>query len=325
MRIFYTDGSYGANKMKAGGWAFIEISNEKIIVEKYQACFDENINNNQLELIAAIEAVKTLNKGEQAIVHCDSQYIVRGMSEWIELWQKKNWMTYKKVPVKYSELWKELIELSKEKEISWIWVRGHANDKYNYRVDELAKKCYYKPESISPEMKERKQINMKPNVGTLLYFDDTSKKYVVMLNDIKVNNELGFFARLLANSFGHELDFFSYSQKFNVVEKQTEKERKLIFKTMEQFKNNVSQQFYDLSKKCEHVIGKSHDSANCKICDQHFGWWCPESKDNTCHYFSENGFVTLINGEKVPVPPGHNEDCENYDCCIFCGDPEERK
>lgn len=63
----------------------------------------------------------------------------------------------------------------------------------------------------------------------------------------------------------------------------------------------------------------------CQGCGQSFGWRCKESPDGVCHYFSEDGMVELINGNKVSVPANHDADYETDDCCIFCGMPDERK
>ncbi len=102
-------------------------------------------------------------------------------------------------------------------------------------------------------------------------------------------------------------------------------------------------QLYEMTKTCKHVVlpltpesqaafvrgewlGMGRlDSAICEICDSDLGWRCPDSPDLACHYYSENGFVKLINGEQVPIPEDHNPKYENSDSCIFCHSPDERK
>lgn len=74
-----------------------------------------------------------------------------------------------------------------------------------------------------------------------------------------------------------------------------------------------------------HVIERHGSSARCTHCDRDFGWHCPDSPDGTCHYYTDDGKVTLINGEKVDPPAGHDPKFEHHDQCVFCGHPEERK
>ena len=75
-----------------------------------------------------------------------------------------------------------------------------------------------------------------------------------------------------------------------------------------------------------HTLVQQGASAHCTHCTKHFGWYCPQSPDHACHYFSDgDGQVRLINGEDHAVPAGHEIARESEDCCIFCGDPEERK
>jgi hypothetical protein len=162
-------------------------------------------------------------------------------------------------------------------------------------------------------------------VGNLIYFDDPSKKYIVMLNNIILNNDSGFLAKLLANNLGTETQFFSYETKPNIVDQKSDKESRIVFKAVEQFKNKVSQSFKDMKNSCHHKIKDIDESAFCSLCDRDFGWYCVESKDKCCHYFSEKGKVKLITGELVDVPKDHDPYNEDYDWCIFCGAPEERK
>ena len=100
MRILYTDGSAGANYQKdAGGWAFLEVVQNKITQEKYDCEFSSDISCNKMELRAALEAVKSLNPGDVAQIYSDSQYVVKVIYEWIDVWIKNNWITAKNVPV----------------------------------------------------------------------------------------------------------------------------------------------------------------------------------------------------------------------------------
>lgn len=88
----------------------------------------------------------------------------------------------------------------------------------------------------------------------------------------------------------------------------------------------LSTHFFNNKKFCFHVIENKFDSAFCNICELDFGHFCQDSPDNTCHYFTEKeGFILLNNGNKILPPLEHNQKYETYDCCIFCGEPEERK
>jgi ribonuclease HI len=323
MRVFYSDGSY-KQSMDGGGWAYLEVVDKEIISEKWGADYSFDLTSNQMEMKAVIETLKVINQGESATILSDCQYVVKGISEWINGWIKNNWITSKDEAVLNKDLWLEILELTKNKNINWVWVRSHDKNQYNNRVDELAKLTYIDPEELMPKRLEEEGI-IKPDVGNIIYFDDPSKRYIVMLNDITLDNNAGFLARMLANNLGTENEFFHYSKTINIIEQKTDKESRMVFKAVEQFKEKVSQSFSDMKNSCKHNIKKSGDSACCSLCDRYFGWYCPDSKDKCCHYFSENGKVELITGEIVNVPKSHDQYHEDYDWCIFCGDPEERK
>lgn len=74
-----------------------------------------------------------------------------------------------------------------------------------------------------------------------------------------------------------------------------------------------------------HVIVQRGESAHCTHCDKHFGWFCPDSPDGTCYYFTDDGKIHLLGGDKVDPKPGHDARFESTDTCLFCGNPEERK
>ena len=133
----YTDGSCIDNPGK-GGWAAIIFMNNKKIVIKGNK---KNTTNNQMELMAAIEALKKISTGQEVQVYTDSKYVKLGITEWIEKWSQNNWKTSSKQKVKNLELWIELNEISKKHKIEWFWVKGHAGDPINEEVDTLAKKA----------------------------------------------------------------------------------------------------------------------------------------------------------------------------------------
>lgn len=97
--------------------------------------------NNRMELTAAIMALRQLTRPCQVVLTTDSQYLVKGMTEWIEGWQRKGWKNSKKEPVVNKDLWEMLLELAKKHTINWKWVRGHDGHAENERCDTLAREA----------------------------------------------------------------------------------------------------------------------------------------------------------------------------------------
>ena len=133
----YTDGSCIENPGNGGWAAIIFMNNEKIAITGNK----KNTTNNQMELMAAIEALKKIPAGQKVQVYTDSKYVKLGITEWIEKWSQNNWKTSSKQKVKNLALWTELNEISKKHKIEWFWVKGHAGDPINEEVDTLAKKA----------------------------------------------------------------------------------------------------------------------------------------------------------------------------------------
>ncbi len=133
----YTDGSCLENPGN-GGWAAIIIDDGKKTQIKGSK---KNTTNNQMELLAPIEALKKIPKGSKVQIFTDSKYVKSGMTEWIHNWKKNGWKTTDKQPVKNKELWEELDLLANEFEISWNWVKAHSTDKLNNEVDLIAKEA----------------------------------------------------------------------------------------------------------------------------------------------------------------------------------------
>jgi ribonuclease HI len=94
-----------------------------------------------MEMLAVIRAFESLSGRSQVRVITDSQYVVRGMTEWIHSWKRKGWKTASKQPVKNRELWERLDTLAGQHEVSWEWVRGHSGHPENEEVDALAKEA----------------------------------------------------------------------------------------------------------------------------------------------------------------------------------------
>ena len=133
----YTDGSCLSNPGD-GGWAAIISINGEI---KEISGSEKNTTNNRMELMAPINALKSISSDNEINVYTDSQYVKLGITEWINNWVKNNWQTSKKENVKNKDLWIELYNLNKSLNVKWNWVKAHAGDPLNEEVDLLAKKA----------------------------------------------------------------------------------------------------------------------------------------------------------------------------------------
>ena len=133
----YTDGSCLENPGN-GGWAAIIIDDGKKTQIKGNK---KNTTNNQMELLAPIEALKKIPKDSKIEIFTDSKYVKSGITEWIHNWKKNGWKTADKQPVKNKELWEELDLLANQFEISWNWVKAHSTDELNNEVDLIAREA----------------------------------------------------------------------------------------------------------------------------------------------------------------------------------------
>lgn len=134
--IIYTDGACSGNP-GPGGWGSILMYKEN---KKEISGGLENTTNNVMELTAVIEALKLLKFPCEVEVYSDSAYVVNAFNQkWIYGWLKNGWKNSSKEPVKNKELWQELYELTKIHKITFIKVKGHADNEYNNRCDELAR------------------------------------------------------------------------------------------------------------------------------------------------------------------------------------------
>ena len=133
----YTDGSC-LNNPGIGGWAAIIIDDGKKTQIKGSK---KNTTNNQMELLAPIEALKKIHKGSKVQIFTDSKYVKSGITEWIYNWKKNGWKTANKQEDKNKDLWTELDILANEFEISWNWVKAHSTDELNNEVDLIAREA----------------------------------------------------------------------------------------------------------------------------------------------------------------------------------------
>ena len=132
----FTDGACSGNP-GPGGWGAILRSGE---TEKELFGGEAQTTNNRMEMTAVIEALKQLKRPVQARVHTDSQYVQKGISEWIHGWKRRGWKTTDKKPVKNEDLWRQLDALAAQHQVEWCWVRGHAGHVENERADVLARR-----------------------------------------------------------------------------------------------------------------------------------------------------------------------------------------
>jgi ribonuclease HI len=130
----YTDGACSGNP-GPGGWAAILIFNS---VEKEVSGGDAMTTNNRMEMTAAIEGLNALKRPCAVDVFTDSQYVMQGITSWMKNWKRRGWRTADNKPVKNEDLWRQLDEAAARHQVQWHWVKGHANDATNIRVDELA-------------------------------------------------------------------------------------------------------------------------------------------------------------------------------------------
>ena len=130
----FTDGACRGNP-GPGGWGVLLRAGKH---EKELWGGEAHTTNNRMEMTAVIEALKALKKPSDVVLTTDSQYVRKGITEWIEGWKRKNWKTAAKKPVKNVELWQEIDALAANHQIDWRWVKGHSGHSENERVDDLA-------------------------------------------------------------------------------------------------------------------------------------------------------------------------------------------
>ncbi|MBU6491228.1 MAG: ribonuclease HI [Burkholderiales bacterium] len=130
----FTDGACKGNP-GPGGWGALLRSGA---TEKELFGGEPLTTNNRMELLAVIRALEALNRRCHVVLHTDSQYVQKGISEWIHGWKLRGWKTAAKAPVKNADLWQELDRVSQQHQIEWRWVKGHAGHDGNERADQLA-------------------------------------------------------------------------------------------------------------------------------------------------------------------------------------------
>jgi len=130
----YTDGACKGNP-GPGGWGVLMIYGE---ARKTLNGGEAQTTNNRMELTAVIRALEALKKSSAVVVYTDSEYVRKGITEWLRAWKARDWRTADKKPVKNRDLWEQLDAATERHSIEWRWVKGHSGVPGNERVDALA-------------------------------------------------------------------------------------------------------------------------------------------------------------------------------------------
>ncbi len=140
----FSDGACSGNP-GPGGWGTLLRSGGHY---KELSGYDPETTNNRMELCGAIDGLEALKRPSQVRLTTDSQYVKKGMTEWLAGWIRKGWKNSQKKPVANRDLWEKLVELEKIHQIEWCWVKGHAGHAENERCDELAREAIINREGI---------------------------------------------------------------------------------------------------------------------------------------------------------------------------------
>ncbi len=131
----YTDGACSGNP-GPGGWGALLVFRE---TEREISGAEPRTTNNRMELMAAIAALDALSRPCTVALYTDSQYVRNGISTWIKGWKAKGWLTAARQPVKNEDLWRRLDAARERHAVTWHWVKGHADNAHNNRVDGIAR------------------------------------------------------------------------------------------------------------------------------------------------------------------------------------------
>ena len=133
--VIYTDGACSGNP-GPGGWGSVLIYNGH---RKELSGGEAETTNNRMEMMAVIVSLETLKRPCKILLHTDSTYVMKGMTEWLEGWKARNWKTAARKPVKNVDLWQRLDDAIARHRVDWKWVKGHSGVPENERADELAR------------------------------------------------------------------------------------------------------------------------------------------------------------------------------------------
>lgn len=130
----YCDGSC-ITTQRIGGWAAMYLYKGQ---SKMLSGSEKDTTNNRMELMAVIQALKGLNRRCKIVIYTDSQYVRNGITQWVYKWSKNGWRTANRKGVMNADLWKELLEVSKQHTVEWNWIPGHTGHPYHEEVDRTA-------------------------------------------------------------------------------------------------------------------------------------------------------------------------------------------
>jgi len=132
----FTDGACSGNPGPGGWGAILRWRGH----EKELSGGEAATTNNRMEMLAAIRGLEAIKRPARVNVHTDSQYVMKGITQWVKSWKARGWKTADKKPVKNEDLWKRLDAARLRHEVDWRWIKGHAGHEHNERADELARR-----------------------------------------------------------------------------------------------------------------------------------------------------------------------------------------
>ena len=135
--VIYTDGACSGNP-GPGGWGAVLLYRGR---RRELSGGEKETTNNRMEMMAVIAALDTLTRQCRVLLHTDSTYVMKGMTEWLEGWKARGWRTASKKPVKNEDLWRELEAALEGHRVEWRWIRGHSGHPGNERADALAREA----------------------------------------------------------------------------------------------------------------------------------------------------------------------------------------
>ena len=136
----YTDGACSGNPGPGGWGALLQAKrDDEVLKERALKGGEAETTNNRMELLAAINALETLERPSKVTVVTDSAYVKNGITTWLAGWKRNGWRTASKKPVKNEDLWQRLDAARERHDVTWEWVKGHAGHPENERADELAR------------------------------------------------------------------------------------------------------------------------------------------------------------------------------------------
>lgn len=141
----FTDGACSGNPGPGGYGSLLRYGE----ITKEISGYALDTTNNRMEMMAVIEALRQLKRSCRVNLYTDSKYLMKGMTEWVPRWIRRNWVNSKKRPVMNRDLWEKILDLSKPHQIEWNWVKGHQGHPENERCDRLARNALMECKKVS--------------------------------------------------------------------------------------------------------------------------------------------------------------------------------